>query len=427
MPNVFLLIFALGVFGFLLLLLLWFYLQGFFQVKQNYQLLGLPANASHFPLTLASLSDSLPTSGQLSFFLNDIERIQTARLDAIYQAAQSIQFETFIMTPGDRADAFAQALCQKSREGVWIQLLADAYGAKSLPDRYWKNLRDAGVEVCFFNPFSWRSPLSYLRRNHRKLLIIDQQIALIGGAGISDWWDGYEAKYKGPWLDFETQWRGEVVNWLTGIFWQHWLDAGGQVNLSRHKPPNDTLDTPAEILITTGEDPSPRNSSIRSLFQIGVVSAQERIWIASPYLLPDQATCRMLKEAVQRGVDVRLVTMSRRSDKPYVYYTSQERYGTLLNQGIHIYEYRTSMLHAKILLIDNHWVSLGSANLDPRSFFHNDELNLLANDPLLLQDVEAFFQQTFERSHFISKKEWLHRPLGERVIGNLGNLFYWQF
>jgi len=423
------LILLLLVISFALLLILWFYLQGFFQVKQDYTLLGLPASTPHFAITLASLSDSQPTTGASMFFLDDVDQIQQARLDAIAQATQSIQFETFIMTPGDRAEAFAQALCKKSQEGVKIQLLADAYGADSLPKSYWKNLSDKGIEVRFFNSFTWRNPLRYLRRNHRKLLIIDQKIALIGGAGISDWWDGREKKYKGPWLDFETQWRGEVVSWLTGTFWQHWLDAGGTVNLNEHHPPdrNAEPDSPAKVLITAGEDPSPQDSSIRSLFQICTLAAQDRIWIASPYLLPDETTGRMLAQATQKGVDIRIITMSRRSDKPYVYFTSQERYGPLINNGIYIYEYEPSMLHAKILLIDDCWVSLGSANLDPRSFYHNDELNLITDDRAIIRSVEAFFNRTFDKSRFISRDHWQNRPLKERIIGVLGNFFYWQF
>ncbi|MBD2153687.1 phosphatidylserine/phosphatidylglycerophosphate/cardiolipin synthase family protein [Leptolyngbya sp. FACHB-16] len=411
----------------ILILLLVLYLQGFFHAKQTYKLLGLPASAPHFPLTLASLSDSQTTTGTATFFLDNIDLIQESRLEAIRAAKQSIQFETFIMTPGDRAEAFAQVLCEKSQEGVTVQLLADAHGADSLPSSYWKNLRSKGVEVRFFNAFSWRNPLSYLRRNHRKLLIVDQQVASIGGAGISDWWDGHEQKYDKPWLDFETQWRGEVVNWLTGIFWQHWLDAGGTVDLTEHCPPDKRFEPDADVLITPGEDPSLRSSSIRSLFQVAVLSAQKRIWIASPYLLPDKATCQMLVKSSQQGVDIRIVTMSRCTDKPYVYFTSQERYGHLIKYGIKIYEYMPSMMHAKILLIDDCWVSLGSANLDPRSFYHNDELNLFTNDRSTIQGVESFFERAFTRSYAVNLKQWLHRPLGERIIGKLSNLLYWQF
>lgn len=150
------------------------------------------------------------------------------------------------------------------------------------------------------------------------------------------------------------------------------------------------------------------------------------MWIASPYLLPDRTTIELLIAAQQRGVDVRLLTMGPKSDKPYVYYVARERYRPLLLQNIGLYEYQPSMMHAKVMLIDHHWVSLGSANLDPRSFFHNDELHLCANPPPLLDQVEHFFKQGFDRSRPIHLSRWQHRPWSQRLAGILGNLLYWQ-
>lgn len=419
-----------------LIILATFYFQGAFRKHIPCHLIGLPASTPHFATTLASMSDSHSTSGVIQHFWTEIDAIQTSRLRLIEKAQQSIQFETFIMTPGARADAFAEALCKRARAGVEVQLLADSYGANSLSEEYWRTLKQAGVDVRFFNPFSWRDPLTYLKRNHRKLLIVDQQIAMIGGSGISDWWDGSEYEENPvPWLDFEVQWQGEVIGFLTGLFYQHWLDAEGVVDLNQHQPyasvesvkhsqiPSSTV---SKIVATPGEDPSLRDSAIRSLFQVCVLSAQERIWIASPYLLPDQTTCRMLCQIRQRGVDVRILTMGPRSDKKYVYYVSRERYGPLLKEGIKLHEYQPSMMHAKMVLIDRHWVSLGSANLDPRSYYHNDELNLCTDDSALIDQVADFFERSFEASQIIQIKEWRDRPLKERMVGTLSNILYWQ-
>jgi cardiolipin synthase len=405
----------------------WLYLSGAFQGEKQYHLTGLAASESHFLQTTASMSDSLITMGHPAKFWSDIDAIQTARLALIDQAESLIQFETFKMSPGERADAFADALCRKAIAGVTVQVLADSFGAKELPQRYWQQLQRAGVQVRFFNPFSWRSPLNYIRRNHRKLLAVDQKVAMVGGAGISDLWDGKDGKSHHPWYDFEVKWQGDVVGMLTGFFWQHWLTAGGQVDLTEHHPNLSQAAQQNPVLITPGEEPSVGDSPIRSLFQLCIMSAQQRLWIASPYLLPDQLTCQMLDQIRQRGVDVRILTMGPKSDKDYVYYTSRERYGPLLANNIQIYEYQPSMMHGKIVLIDHHWASIGSANLDPRSFFHNDELNLCSDNPYLLAQVDDFFQQGFEQSTAIHLANWRQRPVKERLIGRLGNFFYWQF
>lgn len=419
--------------GFFLLLtigsviLSWLYLSGSFQAKKRYSLIGLAADEPHFLVTLASMSDSLVTEGKPITFWSDIDAIQKARLQLIEQAETLIQFETFKMSPGHRAEAFADTLCRKAIAGVTVQVLADSYGAKSLSDSYWKRLKQAGVQLQFFNSFSARSPLSYLRRNHRKLLIVDQKVALMGGAGISDLWDGKDGKSGHPWYDFEIQWQGDVVGMLTGFFWQHWLTAGGHVNLKDHDPPLSDGTTDNPVLITPGEEPTLGDSPIRSLFQLCIASARHRLWLASPYLLPDEMTCELLGRVQQSGVDVRILTMGPKSDKAYVYYTSRHRYDALLSKNIQIYEYQPSMMHGKIVLIDNNWVSLGSANLDPRSFFHNDELNLCTSNSILISQIEKFFEHGFSESHRVTSKDWKRRSLKEKAIGSLGNFFYWQF
>ena len=403
------------------------YLSGHFRPRLGYSVTGLNPAAPNFLSTIASMSDSLTTQGTATHFWSDIDEIQSARLARLAAAQTSIQFETFTMTPGKRADDFAAVLKQKASEGVVVEILADSFGAEKLPTSYWRSLTNAGVNVRFFNPFTIRDPVEVLRRNHRKLLIVDQTIAMIGGAGIADRWDGKDSSGTDvPWCDFEVEWQGPMVSLLTGFFWQHWLDAGGQVDLSRHHRPAAPDNHTTPVLITPGEDPSMGDSPIRSLFQLCIAAAQTRLWIASPYLLPDDTTCQKLAAMKQQGVDVRILTMGPRADKFYVYCVSRERYRPLLNADIKIHEYQPSMMHAKLVLIDDLWVSLGSANLDPRSFFHNDELNVCTNEATLLKSVEAFFEAGFAHSELVRSQSWQQRSLKQRLIGQVGNLLYWQ-
>ncbi|MDY7012504.1 MAG: phospholipase D-like domain-containing protein, partial [Cyanobacteriota bacterium] len=287
---------AIGGASFIAIVLLILYVRGFFRRHESYRVENLPSPAAPpFAITVASLSDSFLERARVTGFWVEAEQIFPARLEAISSAEQSIEFETYIMTPGRRADDFARAVAQKARQGVQVRVLADCYGAKSIPRSYWRNLRSAGVEVRIFNPFSWRDPFYYLRRNHRKLLLIDRQKAFIGGAGVSDDWDRSEEEgEKRPWFDYEVEFRGEVIARLNGLFLQHWLDAGGTVDLSGVQPQPNANGEGAIALISAGEDPTWRDSGLRSLYQALIQAARERVWLSSPYFLPDRNTREVL-------------------------------------------------------------------------------------------------------------------------------------
>jgi cardiolipin synthase len=299
-----------------------------------------------------------------------------------------------------------------------------------MPDSYWHNLRKIGVCLRFHNPFDWRNPVKNLQRNHRKLLIVDGIKALIGGAGISDRWDGKEKNsdnYTDPWLDYEITLEGHTIDRLQGLFWQHWLDAGGIPDLTPivyPLPPYKVM----EIMVTANENPSYQNSSIRSLFQTLTLGATQRLWLASPYFLPNYNICQAIIKAYQKGIDVRVLTMGKKCDKLYVHKAACERYNQLINIGIPIYEYQPSMMHAKLALIDDQWISFGSANFDPRSFFQNEELTLTLNDKekALLPKVENFFEKAFSDSQQITLSQWHKRNLKDRIIGQFWLLLYWQ-
>lgn len=403
-----------------LILLIVFYFRGAFRDYIDYRAINVPnPDENRFTLALASFSNSLGTTGRVTNFWFEANEIQPARLEAIQRAQRSIHFETFFMTPGRRANDFAAALAERAAAGVEVQLVVDHYGTKKLPKKYWKRLESAGVQVRFFKPFSWKAPFDYAGRTHRKLLLIDGNVALIGGAGISDFWDG-KKKFgdTAPWFDFELRLEGAVVSILEGMFMQHWAFAGGTVDLSAQNFHPDSSDDP-KILVTPGEDPSYRSSSIRALFTTNIFAARERVWISSPYFLPDYQSCQALISAKKMGTDVRILTCGPHNDKKLVYYASVELFGELLKAGIQVYEHQPSMLHAKSIIIDDKWVSSGSANFDPRSFFHNDELNISTSDLQLVRHIDNLFLTGFDRSKLISITDWRTRPLWKRIIGRL--------
>jgi cardiolipin synthase len=421
-------IFALLIF--ILIVSISLYLNGYFQSLIPYRFKYFPSSDHpFFGTTVASLSDSWITEGKITDFWVGAESIYSARWNAIKQARSFICFETYVMNPGYRADQLAKLLAQKVQEdNVIVYLLADSHGTKSMPEAYWQLLRQAGIYLRFYNPFDWRNPVKNLQRNHRKLLLIDDKKALIGGAGISDRWDGRgESDDIEPWLDYEIAIEGHTLERLKGLFWQHWLDAGGIPDLSSI-PSRPCSHQSTKIMVTVNENPSYQNSSIRALFQTLTLGATQRLWLASPYFLPNENICHTLIEAHQRGVDVKVLTMGKKCDKSYVHKVARERYYQLLKAGISIYEYQPSMMHAKLALMDDRWLSFGSANFDPRSFFQNDELTLTLNDyhQELLPKVEHFFEQAFDKSQYVVLSKWQQRNLRDRIIGRFWLLLYWQ-
>jgi cardiolipin synthase len=414
----------------ILLILIGLYVRGAFRRAVCYNVKHAPSSTeASFPLVLRSVTNSLATSGQTTGFWATADGIQQARLDAIASARNTIHFETFFMTPGQRANNFAAALADRAAAGVEVQLLVDSYGSHTMPTTYWKRLRSTGVQVLFFNPFNVKAPANYAGRTHRKLLLIDGRVALTGGAGISDLWDGTEkADDMQPWFDIEVRLKGEVVSVLEGAFQQHWIYAGGVANFHDEVIRSHSNDPAASLMIVTpGSNPTYRFSPIRALKQTTLACAKQRIWLSSPYFLPDQNSRRLLTEARQKGLDVRVLTTGHRSDKKYVYYASYEVYGDLLAADVAIYEYQPSMIHAKMLLIDDNWVNVGSANYDYRSFLHNDELDLSTADPGLVGQVKQAFETGFEQSRRVRLTDWQHRsPLKHRVLGNIVRLIQWQ-
>ncbi len=460
-----------AVFLLVIIFLLSLYIRGAFRWRSLMHIDNAIAPTDpRFALVVKSLTDSLSTTGEVVDFWGDPPDIQQARIEAIESAQCSIHFETFMMTPGQRAQDFASAIARKASEGVKVRLLVDSFGARTLPNKYWHRLRSAGVQVVLFNPFDWRAPANFAGRTHRKLLIIDGKRALIGGAGISDLWDGSEkSDDTRPWFDMELALTGEVVSVLSAIFQTHWQghrlkahrsDSGvtaidmdavypstkkrdfekqshqQQESNAQHSKKDvsdknfgekDSGEKAIHMLVTASTKPSYRDSAIEILKQTLIASARHRIWLSSPYFLPNLSTRKLLIAAKQDGIDVRVLTTSVASDKKPVYYASYEVYGSLLKAGVQIFEYQPSMLHAKMLIVDDSWANTGSANFDYRSFLHNDELDILTNSPMLFDNVEQMFERGFNSSEQIGLKQWQRRSwLKHRILGNVVRLMQWQ-
>ena len=338
-------------------------------------------------------------------------------LAAIDQAQVHVDLELYLVEAGDCAEAIVQALEQAARREVRVRCLFDGYGSLAFTPGLRRRLTDAGVELRFYNRLSWRRGLNNLYRDHRKLLLVDHQLAVVGGTGVTDefWqpgqntcdWHEVMVAIEGPLVQdwqmlFDRQWRANISR-------KAWKPAThfGLPRLPRVPDEGDGMGRVAYA------DAHQHRDILQSLVR-AINSAQHRIWLATPYFLPTWSVRRSLRRAASRGVDVRLLLTGPRTDHPSVRYAGHRYYPRLLKSGVQIFEYQPCFLHLKMVLIDD-WVSIGSCNFDHWNLRFNLEANLEALDPALTQAVATSFVTDFAQSLPISLQAWQSRPLWRRV------------
>ncbi|MCH4868806.1 phosphatidylserine/phosphatidylglycerophosphate/cardiolipin synthase family protein [Pseudomonas sp. TMW22089] len=338
-------------------------------------------------------------------------------LAAIDQAQVHVDLELYLVEAGDCAEAIVQALEQAARREVRVRCLFDGYGSLAFTPGLRRRLTDAGVELRFYNRLSWRRGLNNLYRDHRKLLLVDHQLAVVGGTGVTDefWQPGQNTC---DWHEVMVAIQGPLVQ-----DWQMLFDRQWRANISRKawKPATHfglprlprVPDEGQGMGRVAYADAHQHRDILQSLVR-GINSAQHRIWLATPYFLPTWSVRRSLRRAANRGVDVRLLLTGPRTDHPSVRYAGHRYYPRLLKSGVQIFEYQPCFLHLKMVLIDD-WVSIGSCNFDHWNLRFNLEANLEALDPVLTQAVAASFVTDFAQSMPISLQAWQSRPLWRRV------------
>lgn len=338
-------------------------------------------------------------------------------LAAIDQAHAHIDLEFYLVEAGNCAETIVHALEHAARREVRVRCLFDGYGSLAFTSDLRRRLTEAGVELRFYNPLSWRRGLNNLYRDHRKLLLVDQQLAVVGGTGVTDefWqplgntcdWHEVMVEIQGPLVQdwqmlFERQWRANISR-------KAWKPARnfGLVRLPRVPEKGEGMGRVAYA------DAHQHRDIVHSLVR-AINSAKQNIWLATPYFLPTWSVRRSLRRAANRGVDVRLLLTGPRTDHPSVRYAGHRYYPRLLKSGVQIFEYQPRFLHLKMVLIDG-WTSIGSCNFDHWNLRFNLEANLEAFDPALTQAVTASFIADFAQSQPISLQTWQSRPLWGRV------------
>lgn len=338
-------------------------------------------------------------------------------LAAIDSAVQQVDLELYLVEAGACADAVVQALIAAAQRGVIVRCLFDGYGAQAFGSGLRQRLENAGVILRFYNPIRWQRGLRNLYRDHRKLLLVDKRLAVVGGTGVTDeFWEPH--KPVSQWHEVMVEIQGPLV-----IDWQALFDRQFHVNHRRTawRPEENFGLTHLPKVPTSGQglgrvayaDARQHRDIVQSLVR-ALHSGQRRIWLATPYFLPTWRVRRALRKAALRGVDVRLLLTGPRTDHPSVRYAGHRYYPRLLRAGVKIFEYQPCFLHLKMVLIDD-WTSIGSCNFDHWNLRFNLEANVEAIDPNLTAQVSASFTADFANSTQVTLADWKSRPLWRRV------------
>ena len=328
-------------------------------------------------------------------------QIFPAMLSAIRSAKHSINFEDYWFSNGQIGREFTEALAERARAGVKVSAILDALGTYKMGRENLARLREAGVEAVKYHSIFWLDPRRYNHRTHRKLLIVDGKIAFVGGVGIADEWTG-NADSPQHFRDNHYQVAGPVVAQLQAIFMANWLKTGGNVlHGADYFPP---LASTGPYLAQALRS-SAGNANLDLMYLLAIASAQKTLRIENPYFLPDDLTRKELVNAARRGVKVEIIVPGKLINKKIVRAASKRHWPELIKAGIKIYEYQPTMVHVKLIVVDDTFVSVGSGNFDNRSIQLNDEANLDVLDRDFAAQQTRLFEMDKKQSHEITLDE----------------------
>jgi cardiolipin synthase len=371
--------------------------------------------------SLVGLTQSSLEAGNDVRILQNGEQFFPLLFREIGAATRSIHLESYIWYDGQLTRQLVPLLAMKAKQGVDVRILVDASGGKQLKGDAQKQLEDAGAKVAHFHPIRISNIGRLNNRDHRKLVILDGRIAYTGGFGFADEWTG-RAQDKKHYRDTGLRLEGPVVHRLQAAFSENWIEETGEIPAdTRFFPPIAPAGTtPAHVAYTS---PTGSISSVQILYYLAIKAAKREILIQNPYLLPDRAAIDALEEAVDRGVDVRIMVPSDdATDNAIVQHASHHHFGTLLKRGVKIWEYDRTLLHQKVIVIDGVWASVGSTNFDDRSFQLNDEINVGVLDARLAAQLRAAFADDARSAKQRNFDEWQQRSLWHKAVDGVAYL-----
>ena len=388
------------------------------RVQTHFALPDMAMADPSFGPTIEAYTQTRVAGGNTVDLLLNGDQIFPAILAAIRSARTTITYAQYFYESGEMPQQIAEALADRCRAGIRAHVLLDGFGAFTMPAAYRKTMTDAGCEVVTFRPLS---PLVVLgpfgfgkdnNRSHRRILVVDGRVGFTGGVGVSPSWTG-NGRTKDHWRQTDVRIEGPVVASLQGAFVENWLEAtgtvlGGEAYFPRLAPHGMVT---AQVVHSS---PAEGSFSMYTMFLLAMSSARHSISITNPYFLPDARMTRALTEASRRGVRVVLL-LPGPIDNYMVRHASRAGFGELFKAGIEIYEYQAGLLHAKTMVIDGVWATVGSTNLDTRSFALNEEVNLVVYSPDVAARLERIFADDLGYSQKINPTTW-----GDRGVWEMG-------
>lgn len=367
----------------------------------------------HAIASLASLAKTLNgipfLGGNRTRLLIDGDRTYRALIDAIQTAQSYILFQFYIINDDEAGRRCLEALAEKAQQGVSVYMLYDTIGSSKMTSAFLKTCKNQGIHIVAFRSTLGRNNRFQVNfRNHRKVVVIDGHIGFTGGLNIGDEYQGKNPKF-GPWRDTHMQIEGPATKVLQISFLKDWYWATRNFPVVTWE--SQPVDSETILILPTG--PADLHQSCTLFVDSAIALAQRRVWIASPYFVPDEPTLAALKMAVLRGVDVRII-LPKNPDHLMVYLCSFSYYTELQNTGIKLYRYRTGFMHQKVILIDDELAGVGTVNLDNRSFLLNFEIMAYVSQGEFVRQVEAMLESDLAESNLVdyskyAKRSWLSR------------------
>lgn len=375
------------------------------------KLFYLAQNLGNSPISFATHTQVL-TNGEETF-----QHI----LDALQKATHHIHLEYYIVRHDGIGEEIKDILIQKAKEGIKVRFLYDAVGSWQLSKKYITELRQSGVEMIPFGPVKLpflNSKINF--RNHRKIIVIDGSIGFVGGLNIGDEYLGRDESF-GFWRDTHLLMKGEAVRSLQLIFLQDWFYMTNKgITSAEYLSPDLEENNHGGVQLIAG-GPDNEWSVIKNIFFSMITSAEKSVWIASPYFIPDEDIFSALKIAALSGIDVRLL-VPQRPDKKIVFYASRSYFPELLEAGVKIYEYEKGFMHSKIVIVDEELASIGTSNMDMRSFHLNFEVNAFLYRTRSTQKLVTEYLNDLLSSKKIELQAFKTRHIGFRIIESTSRL-----
>jgi cardiolipin synthase len=373
-----------------------------------------PTAPTRLRRTLEGVIGVPATEGNRIDVLRNGDAIFPAMLDAIEHAEHTIDFLTFVYWRGEIGTEFAQKLAGRARDGVRVRVLLDAWGARPMEHALLELMAGNGVQIRWFRPLR---PLRIGRvnhRTHRKVMIVDESVAFTGGVGIADEWRG-DARNEREWRDTHFRIGGPCVDGLRAAFLDNWAETDPDLfdpAVDRFPDQPQPGSSIAQCVRGASETGS---SDVETLFRTLLQVAERRVRITTAYFVPDDELIRRLRDATERGVEIEILLPGPHADKRFVQLASEAVYDTIIADGVRLWTFQPSMLHAKIMTVDGIVANIGSANLNARSTHLDEEINVVVFDADIVRELDAQFDDDVERSVAIETGRWRNRSLVQRV------------